>query len=140
MRDDFKSLKCCLDLWLSNMLDCIHIYVCLFFEKLFLSNLDSFSIPLDSQAIYQAFCVFFIVVSTISRQILDLSRNFLSAQQMLDSYSIHRGWLLLDNFSTASRSVEILLHALFFTCFASFCYLFIHSILFHYIHILIWIP
>ena len=47
-RDVFKSLKCCLDLWLSSMLDCIHVYVFLLFEKLFLSNLDSFSIPLDS--------------------------------------------------------------------------------------------
>ena len=42
--------------------------------------------------------------------------------------------------SIASRSVKILLHALFFTCFSSFCYLVIHSILFHYIHAFIWIP
>ena len=27
LRDDFESLKCCLDPWLSCMLDCIHIYV-----------------------------------------------------------------------------------------------------------------
>ena len=47
LRDVFESLKCCLDLWLSNMVDCIHICVFLFFEKLFLSNLDSFSIALD---------------------------------------------------------------------------------------------
>ena len=52
LRDDFESSKCCLDLWLSSMLDCIHVCVFLFFEKLFLSNLDSFSIPLDSQTIY----------------------------------------------------------------------------------------
>ena len=36
-------------------------------------------------------------------------------------------------------SIEILLHALFFTCFASLCYLVIHSILFHHIHAFIWI-
>ena len=41
LRDVFESLKCCLDLWLNSMLDCIHIYVFFFFEKLFLSNLDS---------------------------------------------------------------------------------------------------
>ena len=35
LRDDFESLKCCLDLWLSSMLDCINIYVFLFFEKLY---------------------------------------------------------------------------------------------------------
>ena len=58
---------------------------------------------------------------------------------MLYSCSIHRGWLLLDSCLTASRSVEILLHALFFTCFASFFYLVIHSILFHHIHAFIWI-
>ena len=28
-----ESLKCCLDLWLSSMLDCIHICVFLFLEK-----------------------------------------------------------------------------------------------------------
>ena len=43
----FKSLKYCLDLCLSSILDCIHIYVFHFFEKLFLRNLDSFSIALD---------------------------------------------------------------------------------------------
>ena len=48
LRDVFESSKCCLDLWLSSMLDCINVYVFLFFEKLFLSNLDSFSIPLDA--------------------------------------------------------------------------------------------
>ena len=48
LRDVFESLKCCLVPWLNRMLDCIHICVFLFFEKLFLSNLDSFSIPLDS--------------------------------------------------------------------------------------------
>ena len=55
LRDDFESLKCYLDAWLSSMFDCIYVYVFLFFEKQFLSNLDSFSIPLDSQAIYRAF-------------------------------------------------------------------------------------
>ena len=58
---------------------------------------------------------------------------------MLDSCSIHQGWLLHDSYSTASRSVKILLYAIFFTCFASFYYLVIHNILFHYIHAFLWI-
>ena len=48
LRDDFESLKCCLDLWLSSMFDCIHVCVFLFFKKLYLSNLNSFLTPLDS--------------------------------------------------------------------------------------------
>ena len=31
MRDVFESLKCCLDLWLSSMFDCIHV---VFFSSL----------------------------------------------------------------------------------------------------------
>ena len=46
---------------------------------------------------------------------------------------------MLSASSIASRSVETLLHALFLTCFASFYYLVIHSILFHYIHAFLWI-
>ena len=47
-RDVFESLKCCLDFWLNSLLNCIHICAFFFFEKLFLSNLDSFSMPLNS--------------------------------------------------------------------------------------------
>ena len=46
LRDVFKSLKCCLDLCLRSMFDYIHICVFLSFEKLFSSDLDSFSIAL----------------------------------------------------------------------------------------------
>ena len=38
LRDVFESLTCCLNLWLSNLLDCIHFRVIPLFEKLFLSN------------------------------------------------------------------------------------------------------
>ena len=65
----------------------------------------------------------FFVYLTHSRQNLDLSRL-----------------VLLDSRSTASQSIGTLLHALFFTCFASFYYHVIHSNLFHYIHAFIWIP
>ena len=47
LRDIFESLKCCLDLCLRSMFDCIDICVFLSFEKLFLSNLVSFSIALN---------------------------------------------------------------------------------------------
>ena len=33
LRDVFESLKCCLDLWLSSMFDCIYVCVFLFLEK-----------------------------------------------------------------------------------------------------------
>ena len=42
LRDDFESLKCFLDLCLSNMFDCIHICVFCLFEKLILTNLNSY--------------------------------------------------------------------------------------------------
>ena len=35
MRDDFLSLKCCLDLWLSCIFYCIHNYVLLFLKNYF---------------------------------------------------------------------------------------------------------
>ena len=79
LREDFKSLKCCLDLWLSSMLNCIHVCVFLFFEKLFLSNLDSCWTPLDSYDIYRA-----------------LSASF---YHILYSFSIHREtFWMLDSF------------------------------------------
>ena len=34
LRDVFESLKCCLDLWLSSLLDCIHFCVFPLLEKL----------------------------------------------------------------------------------------------------------
>ena len=68
LRDDFESLKCCLDLQLCSMLDCIHVCVFLFFEKLFLSNLDSYWTPLDSQAIYRALSASFYHILIASRQ------------------------------------------------------------------------
>ena len=58
----------------------------------------------------------------------------------IDPWSIEIYGFSLNSISTASWSVKTLLHALFFTCFASFFYLVIHNILFHYIHAFIWIP
>ena len=85
------------------------------------------------------------VCSIHSQQILDPSR-FLGSF-LIDSRHISRSIKVilcalcqLDSISTASQFVKTLLHALFFTCFAYFYYLVIHSILFHYIHAFIWIP
>ena len=69
LRDDFESLKCCLDLWLSSLLDCI--YFCVFLlEKLFLSS------------------------SSASRQILDrfvsIEPLFLLVSIEVNGISIHR--------------------------------------------------
>ena len=151
--DDSESLKCRLDFWLSSMLDCIHICVFLFFEKLFLSistasrylstdcYLSSPSFFLSRQKLTQSRSIkLFGLYLDNFLTILDPSRNFLSGRQILDRFSIHRGQLLLDSCLIASQSVKILLHALFFTCFTSFYYLVIHSILFHYIHAFIWFP
>ena len=100
------------------------------------------------------------IVFKKSRQLLDISwqLGYLSSSSAFfyrildnfskDSRSIEKAFVCsiavqfieVGFCSIASRSVKILLHALFFTCFASFCYLVIHNILFHYIHAFIWIP
>ena len=49
LRDVFESFKCCLDFWLSSLLDYIHIYVFPLFEKPIFIKLDSFSIDLNRQ-------------------------------------------------------------------------------------------
>ena len=90
--------------------------------------------------------IYVLSVCTIhSRQILDPSR-FLGSFS-IDSWHISQSIKVilcalcqLDSNSIASWSIETLLHALFFTCFASFYYLVIHNILFDHIHTFIWIP
>ena len=104
IRDVFESLKYFLDLWLSSMFDCIHICVFLFFENMILSNLDSFSIPLDNEAIYRAFLTSFL--NSCYRNLNP--SGFLRFN--LDSYSIHRGsFWMLNRCSIAPQSIEPLL-------------------------------
>ena len=92
-RDDFESLKCWLDHWLSCMLDCIHIYV-------FFSSWE--------------------IVFKQSRQLLDtsstpgyLSSFSTSSYRNLDSFSTTR-WVnrqnfwTLDSFSIAGGLIELL--------------------------------
>ena len=122
------------------MLDCIHIYVFPSWKTVFKQ----------------------------SQQLLDtslilgyLSSFLTSSYRNLDSFSTAR-WInrdffwILNSFSIAGWSIEggfcvivsqylsihwdfFFLHALFFTCFASFFYLVIHSNLFHYINSFLWI-
>ena len=115
---------------LFKQLACLYSFLCVFplFEKLGFIKLDSFSTDPRQISIYQAlwtsfldisYCIldlsrFLAFVLIASQQILDPSRNFLSGRQILDRFSIHRGWLLLDSSLTTSQSVETLLHALFF--------------------------
>ena len=133
-----------LDFWLSSMLDCIHFCVFLFHEKLFLHILTTsrylstarLSIePLFSSCLDRSyhnlnpssFLDFFLIAS---RQLLDPLRNFLSAQQMLNSCSIHRDWLLLNLLrSSCMHCFSHVLHLSFIlssiaSCFITFMYLY----------------
>ena len=47
LRDVFESFKCCLELWLSRLLDCIHFCIFPLFEKPVFIKLDNFSIDLN---------------------------------------------------------------------------------------------
>ena len=112
------------------------LYSCLCFsllEKLFLSNLDSSLTPSLSVELLSYF--------------LSQSRH-LSIARWINQES---SWPF-DSFSTTSRSTEVgsiasrhlsinrdPLACIVFQMFASFFYLVIHSILFHYIHAFIWI-
>ena len=99
--DVFESLICWLDLWLSSLLDCIHFYVFLLFEKLFLSSLTT------SRQIFDKF-VSLSLFFFLSQQKLTQSRSIKVSRFLLDSFSIHRETLCLVNrSSTNSRSIEI---------------------------------
>ena len=112
LRDDFKSLKCWLDLWLSCMLDCIHICVFPFLKNDFLSNLDTSSIPPWHLAIYWALKVF--SYHNINRSSTTGGSNkkvpgpSIAFRQLVDrlSFSSCVFALFLDTFST-SASVDV---------------------------------
>ena len=93
MRDNFESLICWLDHWLSCMLDCIHVYVFLLskncFEKLAWHLLDT---------------------SSIASYLLSFLSFFLSqSRQHLDTWWINQASsYLLDSFSTPGGLIELL--------------------------------
>ena len=138
LRDGFESLTCRLNPCLSSLLVAF-IFMCFSSLK---NHFSSSSIA--SRQILNKFTFIeplFLLVST-KVSAISIHRDFWTlSRQLFNRFSIHRETLCLaDTSLTASRSVETLLHALFFTCFASFFYLVIHNILFHYIHAFIWIP
>ena len=71
----FESLKCCLDLWLYSMLDCIHIRVFLFLKNCFKQSRQL----LDTSRHLGYLSSPFSCLLSQSRQLLDPSRNFLDA-------------------------------------------------------------
>ena len=87
LRDDFESLKCCLDPWLSCMFDCIHVCVFLLLKNYFLSNLNT------------------------SRHLVYLSSYSASFNHNLDSFSIApRSIKKVSVFSIAARSIELVFY------------------------------
>ena len=133
----------------------LHSSLCVFplFEKLLFIKLDK-----SSTAFY-----LLSLLNFFSRQKLTQFQSIKISGVLLNrisiASSIHREtFCLADRSSTDSRSIEVgicsiaarqlldlsgpsYMHCFFFfTCFASFYYLVIHSILFHYIHAFIWIP
>ena len=134
----FESLICWFDAWVSSL---IYAFISMSFsllEKPLFFKLDSSS----SHPRQISFLLsLLLVISTDPRSI---EENFwahcLLDRFLTDPRSIEIYGFSLNSSSTTSRSVETLLHALFFTCFASFYYLVIHSIFFRCIHAFIWIP
>ena len=116
LRDVFESLTCCLDLWLSSLLDYIPL-----FDKLLFLKLDNFSTDPRQVAIYRDPWTSFLdrsyrifdpssyleFVSIAFWEILDPSRKFLSGCWLLDSFSIHRGDFAINRFSTAPQQIHI---------------------------------
>ena len=95
-RDDFESLKCWLDLWLSSLLVCIHFCVFLpFLKNCFLSSSTAFRRIFDPSNHY-GICVD--SLSTDSRSI-----EKVSIYRLL----IHQGIFAVDRFSIAPRQIYL---------------------------------
>ena len=115
-----RGLYC---VWIIGCVACLIVFMSVFFSSQ-KTVLKAYSTPPRHLAICRASKLFLIEILTPPRHLVDRSIMFLSPQQLLNSCSIDRG--LLNSFSTPL----ILLHELSFTCFASFFYLCVHSILF----------
>ena len=101
LRDDFERLKCGLDLWLSCMFYCIHLCVFLFFEKLFLSNLDSSSTPSLSIELFSFFLSqsrYLSIARSINQETLCPLDSSLIALDRLDSFSTPLNRLRITKF------------------------------------------
>ena len=101
----------------------LHSYLCFsLLEKLFLSNLDSFSTPPRHLAIYQAFHLPFITISIASRQLggsIEISfRSSIASRQLVDRSSFfNRVWEILPwHLSTAASINALTLDTFLDTC------------------------
>ena len=111
LRDVFESLICCLDLWLSSFLDCIYACVFIFFEKLFLSNLDSSSTPRLSIELFSCFL-------SQSRH-LSITRSIdRESFCPLNSFLIYVQSIEVGFCSIASRHLSIHRDSLAYICFS----------------------
>ena len=122
----FECLTCCLDACLISHLVAFSSYVFFPLEKPLFYILDSFSTDISFIEIFGFDLDNFSIDRSIHRAKILCS---LSARHILDKFSIHQGWLLLDRFLTPPRSIEIPLHAFHFSLFYIF-FLCVHSILF----------
>ena len=106
LRDVFESLKCCLDLQLSSLLDCIHFYV-FSLKNCFLSSSTASRQILNKQLSIEPLGLIFstnLIASSIHQAIWNLSR------QLFDRFSIHReSFYLADSCSIAVQSIEVFL-------------------------------
>ena len=88
LRDVFERLKCCLDLWLSSLLNCIH------FSVFFLSLKNCFYQAQQLLDRYSTDSYLSSLLNFFSRQILSLFQ------------SIELSGICLNSFSTDSQSIE----------------------------------
>ena len=102
LRDNFESLKCCLDLQLRCMLDCIHICVFPFLKTDFK--------PPRHQAICRALTLFHIAISTLPQQLGGLIENVpgssIASRQLVDRSSFFQPLLMCP--STDSQQLHLL--------------------------------
>ena len=134
----------------------VELHSCLCFSHLEKLFLKASSTPprylLDSWLFVELLKLFLIANLTTSRHLVDRSRKLLSPRQLLDTWWIDQDLfslllicpstdprqlhlstsIMLDTCLATPRSIEILLHALFFTCLAYFGYLCVHSIFFFF--------
>ena len=122
----FKCLTCFLDACLSSHLVAFSSYVFFPLEKYIFYILNSFSTDTSSIKIFGFDFNSFSTDRSIHQAKILCS---LFAQHILDRFSIHRGFWASPR--QILQSVQILLHAFFFLCFAffSFC---AHNILFSF--------
>ena len=93
----------------------LHSYMCFsLLEKLILSYLDTFSIPLRHLPICRDPKLFLITILTDPRQLVDRLRMFLDPQQLLNSWWIDRAFVLVSLLCSSTPPRQLHLSTLFF--------------------------